>query len=210
METVMKKMIGKVCSLMLVLTIIFAFSACGGEDYSYWQITARENDGARLISVAEMSFSSSSKDITEVWLNVSDLKCSETSVDVYLYKTSSTVGKKISYTLSQDQIKKASKGWLNIYFGDAITTTKVVVNARDTMRINELVVFSKDGEIAPLSLSQGGIKVSNSDINANMYTEEELKNLDKNNQAYSEYPAFNICDEPEKFPIDLRKTPKAE
>ena len=70
------------------------------------------------------------------------------------------------------------------------------------MSLNEIVFVGKNGKLLDVSFMEGGVR-PNGSTSGNVYAENELKSIDKNDPAYSEYPAYNIIDEQDKFPTEL-------
>lgn len=205
----MKKVLGIICAIVLSLTASISLCACGGEKYTYWQISGRESNEVRLVYVSELSLSASSTGVTEVWVNISNLKPAATVLTVIFENSSSTV-KTLNVDVTADMIKKAKsdKGWINLYFGEEIKCTKATVQAIDQMRINEIVFIKSDATLLTPLFGQGGVKVSSSGNSGNLYTKDQLDSISESDPAYNENPAYNIVDEQNKFPTSLIKTKK--
>lgn len=196
----MKKIISILLSVFLAVAC-FSFVGCGNSKYSYWQTEGRKDaEENLLLNVAELTFSSVK--VSQVWINVSDLKPEETSIQLDLYGTSSTAVKKISAKITRSEISKSAKkqGWINV-FSDVTSKncSKINIQVSDTLKFNEVVLVNEDGELIKLTFSKGGVKM---DTSENIYTEDQLKKLDKSDMAYSENPAYNIVDEQDKFPTE--------
>lgn len=205
-EIIMKKVISLLITLLLAFGMTFAFAGCGNKtEYSYWEIKAKQAADSRLTFVSELSFGSSYVEIGEVWLNVSDISGNGVDVTLQFYK-SSTLKKTWTYRISSDALKKSESGWLNAYFDTAIECTKVVVSVIDSMKFNEICFINSDAKLASLTFTQGGVKSSTSDKSANIYDRATLDKLDENDIAYNKYPAYNIIDEQDKFPLEYIKT----
>ena len=69
--------------------------------------------------------------------------------------------------------------------------------------INEICFVKKDGKLATVTFSKGGVKASTS---GKLYTKAELDALTEGHIAYNENPAYNIVDEQSKFPIEKIQT----
>lgn len=196
----MKKIISVILTVFLAVAC-FSFVGCSNAKYSYWQTQGRKDAEENLmLNVAELTFSSVK--VSQVWINVSDLKPEETTIQLDLYGTSSTAVKKISAKVTRADISNSNKkqGWINVL--SEVTTkncSKINVQVSDTLKFNEIVLVNENGEMITLSFSKGGVKLDSSE---NIYTEEELKKLGKDNLAYSENPAYNIVDEQDKFPTE--------
>lgn len=196
----MKKLISILLTVFLAVAC-FSFVGCGGSKYVYWQTEGRKDaDENLLLNVSELSFSSVK--VSQVWVNISDLKPEETTVQLDLYGTSSTAVKKISAKITKSDISNSGKkqGWINVLSEvTAKNCSRIVIQVSDTLKFNEIVLVNEDGMLIDLSFSKGGVKMDSSE---NIYTEEELKKLDKSDMAYSENPAFNIIGEQDKFPVE--------
>ena len=205
----MKKVLGIICAIVLCVTACISLCGCGEEKYTYWQISGRESNEVRLVYVSELSLSASSTGVTEVWVNISNLKPNSTVLTVVFANSSSTV-KTLNLDVTADMIKKAKadEGWINLYFGEEIKCTKATVQAIDQMRINEIVFIKSDATMLTPLFGQGGVKVSSSGNSGNLYTKEQLDSISESDPAYNENPAYNIVDEQDRFPVSLIKTQK--
>ena len=196
----------KIISLFLTAVIAVAclsFTACNKNDFSYWQVNGvRIDDETRMKNIAELSCSSTK--ITQVWINVSDLKPEKTniSIDIYSSSTTTTAFKKINHTVTRSDIKAAQKkeGWINVFTGETErSAVKIVVTATDEFRFNEIVAINTDKELIKLTFSKGGVMVGE---NGDLYTKDQLDKLTEENPAYNKNPAYNIVDEQDKFPME--------
>ncbi len=200
----MKKIIKLLCVTLSLLLLSFSATACDKEEYSYWQITAKQVGEVRLTHVAELSFGSSNIEITEVWANISGFKAQSTTITLIFTKTSSSKTTK-ECAVTSSQIKNSEDGWIQLYFGDAITCKSVTVEIVDTMKMNEMYFVKSDAKSATPTFTKGGVRASNS---ANLYTKAELEKLTESDMAYSENPSFNVIDEQDKFPVEKIQTVK--
>ncbi len=202
----MKKVIALFTTLLLAFGMTFMFAGCGNKtEYSYWEIKAKQAADSRLTFVSELSFGSSYVEISEVWLNVSDIAGSGADVTLKFYK-SSTLKKTLTYRISSDSLKKSSDGWLNAYCDTAIECTKVEISVIDSMKFNEICFIKSNAKLADVTFTQGGVKSSTSDTSANIYDKTALDALAENDIAYNKHPAYNIIDEQDKFPLEYIKT----
>ena len=202
----MKKVISLLTTLLLVFSMTLAFAGCGNKtEYSYWEIKAKQAADSRLTFVSELSFGSSYVQIGEVWVNVSDIAGNGADITLQFYR-SSTLKKTFTYRITSDELKKSEDGWINAYFDTDIECNKVVVSVIDSMKFNEICFINSDAKLATVTFTQGGVKSSTSDKSANIYDRATLDKLDEKDIAYNEYPAYNIIDEQDKFPLEYIKT----
>lgn len=199
----MKKILSIIIAFTLSLTALFSLTACSGS-YTYWQTEGKQSGEDRLIYISKVSFGSSTVELTEIWINVSNLKPSSTTLTFELLNSSSVIDT-IDFELTSDMIKSAKDGWINVYFGNAVRCSKVSVMAIDQMRINEVVFIKSDATLIEPEFSQGGVKVSGAN-SENLYDREKLESITETDPAYSENPAYNIIDEQDKFPVKYIKT----
>ena len=206
----MKRFLSVLFAIVISVSAMFCLTACG-EKYSYWQIVAMDDGAdlstARLVSVSELSFGNSYVEITEIWVNVSDLRLNNATVSFVLSNASSTTVTH-SYELTAEAIKQSKDGWINMYYGEAKKATKASVEVFEEMRINEVVFIKADGSIAEVTFSRGGVKASSGKSEA-IYDKAGLDALTEGAYAYNENPCYNIVDEQDKFPVEYIKTKKA-
>lgn len=199
----MKKIFSFVLALLAV-TLSFSLFACSGTNFSYWQTEGKTSDGLPLTYYCELSFDSS-KNVAQVWINVSELKPEMTTLEIVLKQTNTTK-KTLKPELTKSVIsdnKKNSDGWMSVAFdGDAVSCNRVAISVTDELRFNEIVLFDDEGKQIELSFLQGGVKAG--DSSENVYDKDTLSALEKDDDpAYSEHPAFNIIDEQDSFPEKL-------
>lgn len=201
----MKKIISIICTIMLALTLTFAFTGCNKTEYSYWEIKAKSAGDSRLTFVSEILIGTSSEKVGEVWVNIADIPSSGATITLKFYNSSS-LKKTLSYVVSSEILKKSKDGWLNAYYDTAIECTKVEVSVIESMKFNEIVFVKEDGKLVTPIFTQGGVKSSVSDKSANIYGRDALDKLSPSDPAYSEHPSYNIVDEQDKFPLEYIKT----
>lgn len=200
----MKKIISLVMTVVLAVACL-SFIGCNKTTYSYWQTQGGKDDQENhMYNVAELTFSSVK--VSQVWINVSDLKPEETVIEIELgTSTSTTTTEKISARVTRTDISKSSEkqGWINVMNKTtARACTRVTVLVTDSLKFNEICLINEKGEQISLQFSKGGVRM---DASENIYTKSELEKLAKNNIAYSEYPSYNIADEQDKFPMEYAK-----
>lgn len=200
----MKKIISLVMTVVLAVACL-SFVGCNKTTYSYWQTQGGKDDQENLMyNVAELTFSSVK--VSQVWINVSDLKPEETVIGIELgTSTSTTTTEKISARVTRTDISKSGekKGWINVM--DKTTKracTRVTVLVTDSLKFNEICLINEKGEQISLQFSKGGVRM---DASENIYNKSELEKLAKDNIAYSQYPSYNIADEQDKFPMEYAK-----
>lgn len=76
------------------------------------------------------------------------------------------------------------------------------------MSLNEIIFIGTDGKVLEASFMEGGVRPSGTTSSGNIYEEEKLRSLTPLDPSYSEYPAYNIVDEQDKFPEELIITGK--
>ncbi len=205
----MKKIVKLVCVLLSTLMLAFNFIACDdGVEYTYWQTYTKQAGDAKLAYVSELSFGSSAINVTEVWVNVSDLKA-ETGSITLLFAKSTTSTNTVDCPIYASKIKDSEDGWIQIYYDvlAPISAKGVSIEIVSEMRINEIVFIKEDGTRINPTFTQGGVKILDSN-SANLYTKSELEKLQENDLAYNENPAYNVIDEQDKFPAEKIQTKK--
>ena len=203
MEIYMKKILRTICILVSLLCVVFSAVACGEKnEFTGWQTQAKQSGDSRLVYVAELSLGSTNVDVAEIWVNVSNLKVKSTIITLKLAKSTSSV-KTLECPVAKSAIKESKDGWIQLYFDSAVTCKTVTVEVVDEMMINEICFVKKDGKLATVTFSKGGVKASTS---GKLYTKAELDALTEGHIAYNENPAYNIVDEQSKFPIEKIQT----
>ena len=206
MENKMKKLIKLLSVILTVFLLSLSVVACDkGEDYTCWQTEAKESGETRLIYVAELSFGSSNVDIAEIWINVSDFKAQTSTITINLSKTTSSTPTALSCPLNSTQVKEAEDGWIQIYKGSSVSCKIASIEVVDSMKINEICFIKKDGKLATVTFTQGGVKVKGS---AKVYNKAGHEALTENDYAYNKDGnySFNIIDEQDKFPTEKIQT----
>lgn len=198
----MKKFISKITAAALAFALAFSFAACGDNGLNGWKTVAKAaSDGTALQYVSKIQVSSSSTvGVYEVWFNASGISGEVTFAVDFLSYSSSV--KKIEGKVSSEILKASHGGWVNLCKDIEIKCNRVLITTCDTMSLNEIVFVGKNGKLLDVSFMEGGVR-PNGSTSGNVYGENELKSIDKNNPAYSEYPAYNIIDEQDKFPAEL-------
>jgi len=198
--------------LIIVLSVFVAcatFTACGNKSdlTTYWQTESKQagsgENVVRLEYVAELTFSKTR--ISAIWINVSDMEADQSSIIVNLYNTSKNSQGEFRLDLTKNTIRSSSdkKGWIKFDGKCEKDCTKAVITVKDKLRIHEIYLVNDKDEQVKIQLSKGGVKGGSA--SEMLYSEEELKKLDKSNIAFSEHPAYNIVDEQDKIPVDLLK-----
>lgn len=205
MENIMKKIIKLLCIVLSVACLSFCVTSCSKDDYSYWQITAKQSGEARLVYACELSFGSSNIEVTEVWVNLSKFKAESTIITLLFAKTSTSIEATIECPITKSQVSESKDGWVQIYFGKAISCKIVTIEAVDTMRINEIYFVKSDGTSAKPTFNKGGVRVGSS---GQLHSQSKLESLPETDLAYSEHPSFNVIDEQDKFPVEKIQTKK--
>jgi hypothetical protein len=200
----MKKIISLLCVLLVVTCLSLSMTACNNSKYTYWQVEARESGESRLVHVADLSYGSTNIDVTEVWINLSKFKAESTVITLTFFKSTSTKTTKECPVKASD-VKSAKDGWVLLYLDSSVTCKSVTVEIVDTMQVNEICFVKSNGKLANVTFTKGGVKLGSSE---NLYAKNELEKLAETNPAYNEYPAFNIIDEQDKFPVEKIKTGK--
>lgn len=200
----MKKLVKLLC-MTLTLVILFACTtACSDKvEYTYWQTEAKQAGEARMIYSAELSLGSSNVDITEIWVNLDDMKCDNTTITIELLKTSTSTPTTLQCPVKAKDVKDSEDGWVQLYFDKSVSCKIVIIEIVDAMKVNEIYFVKKDGKGATPTFTKGGVRVNSS---ANLYDKTGLETLAESNLAYSENPAFNIIDEQDKFPVEKIQT----
>ena len=196
----MKKIISLVMAAVLAVACL-SFVGCNKTDYSYWQTQGGKDDQENhMYNVAELTFSSVK--VSQVWINVSDLKPEETVIEIDLNSSATSTVTAEKFTVTRKDISKSGEkqGWINVMNKTtARNCSRVTVLVSDTLKFNEICLIDEKGEQIKLDFSKGGVKM---DASENIYTKTELENLAKDNLAYSEHPSYNIIDEQDKFPME--------
>ncbi len=201
----MKKLISILLTVVVAVCCL-SFAACGGTKFTYWQTEGKESaDGTRLSYVANLSFDSTK--VTQIWINVSDLKPDKTTIAIDLKSSSSStnLAKSFKPDITKSMIsesKKNTEGWINIYDGDETSSCGyLTITVTDELKFNEIVLFAKDNKQIKLTFSEGGVKAGSS--SESIFNKDKLDSLVEGDLAYNEYPAYNIVDEQDSFPTEL-------
>lgn len=198
----MKKLFKKLFALILTSALCFSFAACGDNGLNGWKTVAKSasGDGVKLEYVAVLEFSGI-LDVREVWFNASGLK-GDASINVTLMNYGTKVKSIENFAVTSATLKASKKGWINLVKSVSYSCNKVVITTCDTISLNEIVFVGDDAKLIEVTFSEGGVRPSGSE-KGNVYSESELKALTEKNPAYSEYPAYNLIDEQDKFPTEL-------
>ena len=202
----MKKLSKLLSILLAVFLLSLSVVACDkGEEYTYWQTEAKASGETRLIYVAELSFGSSNVDIAEIWINVSDFKAKDSTITINLSKSSTSTPETLNCSLNATDVKEAEDGWIQIYMGASKSCKIATIEVVDAMKINEICFIKKDGKLANVTFTQGGVKVKGS---AKLYNKADHATLTEDDYVYNEDGnySFNIIDEQDKFPIEKIET----
>lgn len=199
----MKKLFKKLFALIIASALCFSMSACGDNGLNGWKTVAKSasSEGVSLEYVAKLEFKSGSiLTVREAWFNASGLK-GDAKITVTLMNYSTKV-KAVDYTVTSEMLKASKNGWVNLLKGVNYNCNRVLITTCDTISLNEIVFVNDDAKLIELTFSEGGVRPNGSE-KGNVYSESELKALTEKNPAYSEYPAYNLIDEQDKFPTEL-------
>lgn len=205
----MKKLLKKLLAGITTVALCVTLASCGGNELNGWKTVQKSaSDGVLLEYMAKVQFSSATTTVSEIWCNVSDIS-GEVSFTVTLTSYDSTSNQKeITTKVNAATLKQSQDGWVNVLKSSSSGNyNRAIITTCDTMSLNEIIFIGTDGKVLEASFMEGGVRPSGT-TSGNIYEEEELRSLTQLNPAYSEYPAYNIVDEQDKFPEELIITGK--
>lgn len=184
----MKRLFTLILSIVLGLVSLMAVG-CNNTEYSYWQITKLvADDDPDDVALQYIEVYLDSSDIKEVWINISSLSESETTIG-YVFGSSSS--------LKEVTVEKAflndSEGWYKISASGTSRTLKVTFI--DTMRVNEILFVDDDNKIMTFTFQCYVIRPDFTSDSKQTFTEDELT------EAGTEHNALCAFDEQDQFDL---------
>lgn len=199
-----------VVAALLTVCCVLPLSGCAS--LSGWKTVKMQSDGVNLEHRCELELASSPEEIVETWINVTVQNDCRVTVDMQYYSTSKN---KKTLSLTKSEVSKAKNGWILVSEGvkkddgSYEKCNKAVISTYDTLTINEIVFVGKDSDgnakLLKPTFTRGGVCAAAGKGESYYTSKETLEALGKNSPAWTEFPAYNVIDEQDKFPLELIK-----